>query len=654
MTNLGQSHEASTSRATSARILPGDTVVNGTLPLIAVFALWVFCNPFFGIDSSSLIYVGRALADLDPSGVGRDIMFRLDGQSGFTIFTPIMDALARMVGLSNATILVAALSVVASFSGAVVFAFAIANDRLRYLIVVFAATLPAYYGGYKVFSYAEAAASPRPFAETFVLFGLAALLKNRLKLSILLMLCAALLHPIMAMGGIAILALWLITTSQRWALLVLVALAAAIGAAALFPILARPTALIDPDWRAVLVARNPYLFPGLWLTGWVGRAAARTATLLVAASFVSPPIRKLFLIALAVGYGSLAVSYIFGERLSWLLVLQLQPWRMMWLVFALGVVAAAICVSELWRRDSVGRIVLLLLALAWASDDYDGLATLLSIAAMAIFFSVDPKLQLFQGKTVWVLLAGLGTLFLAGLLLPQISLLATTAAAPEGFSGEARRTLALTYDYTAIAALISVWFLAGWPHVSRAVFAAGSGVLAALALYSWDQRSLANRYFDSGKGAPELEAIMAARPGEVYWVDGLRETWWWLHRPSWASTLQGAGIVFSRDLALLYEARVQRAMSLGLADQSIETPFQQIPADKTLVLTRENVGHFCAYPDAPAWIVAPVGTTVHIAPDVAAIAWTAPIPDLRPLVEDDGYRWESRLHYAVIRCAAAG
>ena len=55
------------------------------LPLIA-FLVFALGRPYRGILQDPQIYIGRAVADLDPSGVGRDLMFVHDGQFGFSLF----------------------------------------------------------------------------------------------------------------------------------------------------------------------------------------------------------------------------------------------------------------------------------------------------------------------------------------------------------------------------------------------------------------------------------------------------------------------------------------------------------------------------------------------------------------------------------------
>ena len=66
-----------------------------------------------------------------------------------------------------------------------------------------------------MFSYAEVAATPRPFAEALVLCGIAALLCRRYAAAIALMSFAALMHPIMAASGFALLAAWLVVEDRR-------------------------------------------------------------------------------------------------------------------------------------------------------------------------------------------------------------------------------------------------------------------------------------------------------------------------------------------------------------------------------------------------------------------------------------------------------
>jgi hypothetical protein len=67
------------------------------IPLIA-FLVFVLGRPYRGIVQDPQIYIGRAVADLDPSGVGRDLMFVHDGQFAFSLFRFVVRAMVALWG----------------------------------------------------------------------------------------------------------------------------------------------------------------------------------------------------------------------------------------------------------------------------------------------------------------------------------------------------------------------------------------------------------------------------------------------------------------------------------------------------------------------------------------------------------------------------
>ena len=622
--------------------------------LAALLAFWVLCNPLYGIDASNLIYAGRALADLDPGGVGRDAMFVHDGQSGFTLFTTLFRTLAATIGLSHASMLIAAAAVAAAFLGAVTLASALASGPTRLLIVAFAAALPAQYGGYKLFAYAEVAATPRPFAEALVLCAIAALLHRRHAMAVALMALAALLHPIMAASGLALLAAWLILEDRRWlVLLALAPLAIVIAAAAGIAPFDRLTTIVDPGWAAILKGRNPQLFPSLWLDGWVGRLAVRVATLVIAARVAPPRVRRLFLLAIPVGLAGLATAYLLGERTGSLIVLQAQTWRMMWLVFALATAGAAIATIELWRRGGTARVALGFLALAWAFADCDGAASLFAMVAVGVVYALDPQRYAHAARWLDLLFAVLLAWASYGLARTELAILAANGA-PSSLVAEMHRATALGIDYTPLAFAAAALAILGRPRLGTRAVGAIAAVGAVLVALAWDQRSAANVYYDSGAGAPDLVRRLAARPGEVYWVGGDRETWWWLHRPQWLAPIQGAGLVFSRELALTYRARETRAIEAGLAEPGVMEPLVPPPDAAPHAITAVGMATFCAARDAPAWIVMPLGEPTRLPDGIAWREWTAPIAEFQPAVRNGVWRPVSR--FAVIPCGgrAAG
>jgi hypothetical protein len=91
------------------------------VPLIA-FLVFVLSRPYRGIVQDAYIYMGRALADLDPTDVGRDLMFVHDGQFGFSVFRLVADAMVWCFGLAAAAKLLAILAAFAWFFGVRAFA----------------------------------------------------------------------------------------------------------------------------------------------------------------------------------------------------------------------------------------------------------------------------------------------------------------------------------------------------------------------------------------------------------------------------------------------------------------------------------------------------------------------------------------------------
>ena len=631
--------------------LHAETLRTG-LVLFALLTVWAFCNPFFGTDRGGLIYSARALADLDPDGIGRDIMFRFDGQSSFTVFTIGLRTLTRLVGASSVTMLISAAAVLTGFCGAVAMAATAATGPARILALVFAATLPTDYGGFRLFSYAEAAATPRPFAEALVLCALAALVCRRTIPAVLLIGAALVVHPIMALPGLVIIAIWSAIEDRRWLIVWLAVAVCGIGAVALgLAPFDRVGAVVDPEWRGILAARNPHLFPSLWPDGWIGRDAARTATLLVAATIVPNPVRRLFLLSLGVGALGLAAGYWLAGSLGSLAIVQAQTWRMMWIVYALASTAAAVCVLDLWPRGGTARIVLILLALVWIYADSDLFAVVFGIAAVGLHRRLRPESYPVSPALLRCALVILGGLGLMGLVQTQFAFHDLFAAAPAALKNDARRTIATLYDYMPLAIVAAIVSLLPLPRLSTPILAVVAATGALVVVGCWDQRSAADVGFDSGQGAPALERIVAGRPGEIYWIDGGRETWSWLHRPQWLSAVQGAGLVFSRDLALVYQARANRAIAYGLADDDILTPLTEPHEAHIPTLAPAAVAAFCALPNAPAWIVAPLVGTTPLPAGVAGTEWIAPTEKLEPLERGHGIVWERLSRYAVVPCA---
>ena len=109
--------------------------------------------------------MGRALADLDPTGVGRDLMFVHDGQFGFSLFRPRGGRIG--VGVSASALAAKSLAILAAFAwffGIRAFAGQFAKGATVWVAVIFTALLPNAYGrkSYPL-GFAELNRHPAPF-----------------------------------------------------------------------------------------------------------------------------------------------------------------------------------------------------------------------------------------------------------------------------------------------------------------------------------------------------------------------------------------------------------------------------------------------------------------------------------------------------------
>lgn len=628
--------------------------VGAALALLSLGALFAATHPFTGFSGDSQIYMGRAIADGDPTGVGLDMMFRLDGQSRFTIFPPVAAWLAAHVSLLTTAMLLVAASSVLWFSGLVVFVRAAALRRpWASLAIVIAA--PAGYGGFDLLRFGESLAEPRPFAEAFVLFALAAFLANRRVLSLALLVLSVLFHPIMALAGVATICLALCIEDRRWIVAGLVGaifVATAIWTSA--PLASR-LAPLDADWLRELSNRNAYLFPHAWPLKSYAWPIVQTILILVATGRAPAPLRRVLVAGLVAGASGVALSWFAGRYDPIVILVQAQTWRMWWLTAVLSAVALACIAVELGRGDAVERTALAALALA-ASIGSEYLASGVGLALVALAFLARPApLRPFltdeAARMAWLA----ASVVLFGLTVGDLSDIGAVRGFAQPDYTPNFMSLALGYaapplifGAVAIAAFGPPRFLVG---ASRRLAGLAMLLSVAIAATLWNSASSYDRALGGAGRQAELARLTRARPGEVLWLFSTLEPWVWLGRPSWNAEIQGAGGVFSREIAMTYVDRGRAQIALGLRDESLVRRVSTTLKNLHPRLTRENVAAICRRPGAPAYIIAPVAKGAVLDPGLKGAFWTPPAVRVEPLLRADRIDFVRIERYAVLACA---
>ncbi|MCZ6590274.1 MAG: hypothetical protein O7B98_03935, partial [Alphaproteobacteria bacterium] len=240
------------------------------------------------------------------------------------------------------------------FSGIIVLVAKFAkNEKIAFFGLLSAFLLPTAYFGFMVLSYGEPFATPRLFVEGLTFWSLWCFFTRKYFSSVLLVLAAFSLHPIMGLITAALLIAILLQEARRWwwifgvASVVGVAMIVASGAVPLETF----TAVLDGDWLYVVETRAKYLYVSEWRAKDWARIVLATSITLPMIALYSGWQRRLLVSALIVGGCGLLVSFIGTDVLHNVLLSQLQTSRAIWFVYLLGNIGLGLVVANLYEKS---------------------------------------------------------------------------------------------------------------------------------------------------------------------------------------------------------------------------------------------------------------------------------------------------------------
>jgi hypothetical protein len=619
------------------------------LPLVA-FLVFALGRPYRGIFQDPQIYIGRAVADLDPSGVGRDLMFVHDGQFGFSLFPFVVRETVALLGPAMTGEVLAFAAALAWFFAARALARQFVGGGAVWVAVIFAALLPNAYGAPYPFGFAELKAIPRPFAEAFVMAGLAALAARRDVVCLCCLVVAALLHPIMALVGFGVFVAVRGLEDKRWFWLCACAGTLSIlGGALGLPLMDRLFTTIDPSLQSLHESHNAFLFPSLWPIESFPPLIVQTVTIAIAALLQQGRARRILAAIIVVGLGGIAIAVIFGDWFSSLLIVQVQPWRTAWLMAVAGAMALGVCAVELWRRGRSGRMVLALLVLCWSFNTKLGVVGPTAILALSLHFGAKRFAPLLKPQYVlatWIFTVVVATIWNVRLF---AYLWEFAVAAPPGYDNLNFVLIRQLFAFPLCA--LAVYFAIAKPRMGPLVQKGCAILLLAAFFCLWDRRPPAERMMEARRVPPDIMRLIDRRQGEVLWIGGMSEAWFILGRPQWASPLQGNPAIFSSALAAEWRNRMQVLMDLRLADQKSFAPLSAPESADLPRLSQEGVRQLCAREDAPAWIIAPLDQGKELLAGVEMKLWRLPAPQFQLIKGDGAYVWRKIDALGVIPCA---
>ncbi|MCP5228352.1 hypothetical protein [Accumulibacter sp.] len=575
---------------------------SASLILATVAAVaWIATHRYQGIWHDGVLYAGQAIFRLDPTAFSRDLFFAYGSQDGFTVFTGIYALAIAKVGLPTASALLLGMSHVAWIAAAAFLLRELLTGLSFWLGLVLVAVLPATYGSSGIFSYGETFLTARVWAEPPALLAVAFILRGDRVKAISSLVFAAAMHPVIAFPAALFVFFFGFGARQQ----VVLALFGFLSMVALnlagIPPFAGLNKVMDPLWLSLSVERSPFVFVNHW-TPSEHKEAGFLALLLFGSALVAyPGNRRVWWCALAVfatGIGMALLAVLWPG----VLLIQMQPWRVLWLVRVLAVAAGVCLVQTTWLSSPYGRILLGALLVASLNLENSGFPCAVLLIGLIVAqhrFALDPRLPLWFRRVAWggiILMVGENIFW--RIMLSSVSL-DFTEASLIGL-GRTDRLFIVNKEFgwfITPALFLGVWALMRHrPVVTRWLLVLTSLLFIWVALH-W-QRSIRYQAEEDHlreTGFAELTRII--QPHHLtYWEGGHPYLWFILRRGSYASFHQAAGLIFSRETAIESYRRLSRLRKLGVADSRfswLPTPTDESPE---MAASLDGLIHVCHDP----------------------------------------------------------
>lgn len=556
----------------TTRLTPLSVIANSpwavVLQVLAVAGLYLLLYPYVGIAHDARLYSLQALNHLRPDLYGSDVFLRYGSQDDYTFFTPLYAVTITWLGVERAAALLTFASQMVFLTAAAFLARRLMPAKFILAALALLLLLPSHYGPQRIFAYLEAFITPRVLAEGLTLFAIASSLGKRYLTSAALLACAMLTHPIMGLAGLVLVGVMSFPIPWRrcWPLAVL-----ALSAAALAALIGTiPTEWrLDDEWLSIVLGHAEYLMLGNWpLDDW-GRVAVVVATLAVGAWCLPGDTRRLSMGVLFATGSLMLLALIGGDLLHISIVVQAQPWRVLWLATVIAILLLPPIFIRCWQATPLHRCAVLLLAAAWLSPS-ENLALLISPLAIAAAVSCksqisDRGLRLLQFSSY----ALLGVILIDALAVSLLSLEAGTYNVAVSPVLDVLRGASTGGAIPLICLFAGFWIVRQKPRTALPVLTATTGLAVAATLGPTIGTWLNIRY-DKDLKAAFAEWRSRIPPGsEVMWAadtsrttDGVIVVWLLLERPSYVSKLQATTSLFSRRAALEIDRRTQSLRGL--------------------------------------------------------------------------------------------
>lgn len=600
--------------------------------LLLIAALWLATRPYYGIVQDARFYVLPALRLLHPAAFADDLYFRFGATDRFTIFARLCAPFLAVFGVGTGAMLCTIAGQLLWVGGLFYLALGWLRDRwVALLSVAVVVALPA---GYSHYGYGEPFVTPRLFAEALTLWALGCLLRGYRARCLGLLVLSSAMHPIMTLAGIGVALIYLALKRPVWWLAIAAGAVAAVALAlAGVPPFANLRAAFDPAWFEIARLRNSEALTTTWSVEHFCWVVPTIALACLGVAMGESRERRLFAAAMAVGIGALACTFIGADLARNVFILQMMPWRSMWLPAVLTHLYLVPILLWLRNRRDIDDLTKTALLTALG-------CLLLSRLIPPLVLAAAPMTTLAAALVIWQ--SRTGRPLSRGARLVCCAALGATGAVTLLFAGQFVVTLGslpgeLRDRLASFSLVVAALGLAAAQASTMGSESLGryrslpwiSAALLAVALLGWDVRTPWTRLVERPRGAAaQLEAVLP-RTASVYWEGGVEMLWFGLRRPSYFSCAQGTGAMFFRDAAIEFRRRADSFRLLATSDFS-EPDCKGFAPNTPSPRTGEALRQVCRREPGLDTLV-----LIREVPGVAAAVWRSPAP-LRSIVFREG------------------
>jgi len=377
---------------------PQDTTIaptvyysNKVFFVLLALAAFFLTHAYNGIRHDGILYMGQALVKLHPN-LHLDPFFVFGSQNNYTIFSFIYVFFIKLLGLNSAAIVLLIVGQFLFLASIFYLASKFVDFRFVLLGIICVAIAYPFYGGYGIFSYAEAFLTARTYAEPLSIFAIAFAWDKKWLISIVLVLIAMLFHPLVAISAFAL--LWLkYASDHKWAFglpFLGIAFAIIFGLIGVKPF-NHLFVFYDPYWWKLVKTHNPFCIVSIWKWGnWY--VLGYDVLIGLCGYFYTPKkLKNLFGLVLVINVIFFLTSFAGGDLLKNVLILSLQLWRVQWVLHLFSMLFLPYIVFVMWNKSITGKVLAIAIVSIVLNVFENGYTSFFEAALLIIFLMIAQK-----------------------------------------------------------------------------------------------------------------------------------------------------------------------------------------------------------------------------------------------------------------------